>query len=140
MHHVAAGHAGAGGEIRRRGWVEDAHKDYRKVWMKSGSILRRSIECSNSATLFMEAVMGVHTVSSRELNQDIGRAKRTAHEGPVVITDRGRPSHVLLSWADYRRLSGGPRNLAEVLAAPGLSDIPFAPEKSGLKTREVDFS
>ena len=84
--------------------------------------------------------MGVHTVSSRELNQDVGRAKRAAEEGPVVITDRGKPSHVLLSWAEYRRLSGGPRNLAAVLAAPSLSDIPFEPEKSGLKAREVELN
>lgn len=84
--------------------------------------------------------MGVHTVSSRELNQDVGRAKRAAKDGPVVITDRGQPSYVLLSWSDYRRLSGGPRNLTQILAAPGLSDIPFEPEKSGLKAREVDFS
>ena len=84
--------------------------------------------------------MGVHIVSSRELNQDVGRAKLAAKDGPVVITDRGQPSYVLLSWSDYRRLSGGPRNLAQVLAAPGLSDIPFEPEKSGLKAREVDFN
>lgn len=84
--------------------------------------------------------MGVHTVSSRELNQDVGRAKRAAEDGPVVITDRGRPSHVLLSWAEYRRLSGGPRNLAAVLAVPALSDIPFEPEKSGLKAREAEFN
>ena len=84
--------------------------------------------------------MGVHTVSSRELNQDVGRAKRAAENGPVVITDRGRPSHVLLSWVEYRRLSGGPRNLAQALAAPGLSDIAFEPEKSGLKAREVNFN
>ena len=88
----------------------------------------------------MEGAMGVHTVSSRELNQDVGRAKRAAEDGPVVITDRGRPSHVLLSWTEYRRLSGGPRNLAHALAAPGLSDIPFEPEKSRLKAREVDFN
>jgi len=88
----------------------------------------------------MEGAMGVHTVSSRELNQDVGRAKRAAKDGPVVITDRGQPSYVLLSWSDYRRLSGGPRNLAQVLAAPGLSDITFEPEKSGLKVCEVDFS
>ena len=84
--------------------------------------------------------MGVHTVSSRELNQDVGRAKRAAKDGPVVITDRGQPSYVLLSWSDYRRLNGSPRNLAQVLAAPGLSEIPFEPEKSGLKAREVDLS
>ena len=84
--------------------------------------------------------MVIHTVSSRELNQDVGRAKRAAADGPVVITDRGQPSHVLLSWSDYRRLSGGPRNLAEILAVPGLSDIPFEPGTSGLKAREIDFS
>jgi prevent-host-death family protein len=84
--------------------------------------------------------MGVHTVSSRELNQDIGRAKRAAEDGPVVITDRGRPSHVLLSWDAYRRLVGGPHNLAEALAMPGLSDIPLTPEKSRVAARDVDFS
>ena len=84
--------------------------------------------------------MGVHTVSSRELNQDVSRAKRAAQDGPVVITDRGRPSHVLLSWTEYRRLTGGPRNLAQALAAPGLSDIAFEPKKSGLKTHDVDFN
>ena len=84
--------------------------------------------------------MGVHTVSSRELNQDIGRAKRTAQEGPVVITDRGRPSHVLLSWTEYRRLVGGPRNLVEALTSECLSDIDFSPEKSRLVSKDVDLS
>ncbi len=42
------------------------------------------------------------TISSREFNQDVGRAKRAARSGPVVITDRGRPAHVLLSFEEYR--------------------------------------
>ncbi|TPM47762.1 type II toxin-antitoxin system Phd/YefM family antitoxin [Mesorhizobium sp. B2-3-2] len=42
--------------------------------------------------------MMITTLSSRELNQDLGRAKRAAKEGPVIITDRGRPVHVLLSF------------------------------------------
>jgi prevent-host-death family protein len=42
-------------------------------------------------------------ISSRELNQDVGKAKRAAEQGPVVITDRGRPAYVLLSYADYLR-------------------------------------
>jgi prevent-host-death family protein len=103
-------------------------------------LLQRRANCSNEPTSTLEDVMSIYTVSSRELNQDVGRAKRAAEDGPVVITDRGRPSHVLLSWAEYRRLSGGPRNLAAVLAAPALSDIPFEPEKSGLKARKVDFN
>ena len=95
---------------------------------------------SNEPTCVVGDTMGLHTVSSRELNQDVSRAKRAAEDGPVVITDRGRPSHVLLSWAEYRRLSGGPRNLASILAAPALSDIAFEPEKSGLKASDVDFN
>ena len=70
--------------------------------------------------LYLEHAMVVHTVSGPELNQDVGRAKRAAEDGPVVITDRGRPSHVLLSWTEYQRMSGGPRNLAAVLAGPAL--------------------
>jgi prevent-host-death family protein len=41
--------------------------------------------------------MTVTTVSSREFNQDASGAKRSASKGPVVITDRGRPAHVLLT-------------------------------------------
>ncbi|PCJ47276.1 MAG: prevent-host-death protein, partial [Gammaproteobacteria bacterium] len=36
------------------------------------------------------------TLSSREFNQDTGRAKKEALDGPVYITDRGRPAFVLL--------------------------------------------
>ena len=45
------------------------------------------------------------TVTSRELNRDVARAKRAAKAGPVFITDRGRHAHVLLSIVDYRRLA-----------------------------------
>ena len=45
--------------------------------------------------------------------------------GPVFITDRGRPAHVLLSIGDYRRLAGGRRSLLDALSMPGLADIDF---------------
>jgi prevent-host-death family protein len=45
------------------------------------------------------------TISSREFNQDIGKAKRAAEEGPVVITDRGKPAYVLMRHDEYRRLA-----------------------------------
>ena len=35
------------------------------------------------------------TFTSRQFNQDTSRAKRTANEGPVFITDRGKITHVL---------------------------------------------
>jgi prevent-host-death family protein len=69
------------------------------------------------------------TLSSRELNQDIGRAKREAKQGPVFITVRGKPAHVLLSIEDYRRLTGKRRTLGEALAMPGVADIDFDPPR-----------
>jgi hypothetical protein len=38
-----------------------------------------------------------HTLSSHEINHDVGRSKRAALQGLVFITDRERPSHALLS-------------------------------------------
>jgi prevent-host-death family protein len=83
--------------------------------------------------------MTTTTLSSRELNQDIGRAKRAALEGPVFITDRGRPAHVLLSIEQYRRLTGGRRNLLDALSMPGMADIDFDPPKLDIKLRIPDF-
>ena len=63
------------------------------------------------------------TLSSREFNQETGRAKKSADQGPVFITDRGRPSYVLLSMADYRRLTGAGKSIADLLAMPEADDI-----------------
>ncbi len=41
--------------------------------------------------------MTITTVSSREFNQDTSRAKQASRSGPVFITDRGRPAHVLIT-------------------------------------------
>jgi prevent-host-death family protein len=68
------------------------------------------------------------TMSSREFNQDAGQAKRAAMDGPVFITDRGRPAHVLLSIEDYRKLAGTGGNAAELLACPSTADVDFEPE------------
>ena len=66
------------------------------------------------------------TMSSREFNQNVSLAKRVSSRGPVLITDRGVPSHVLLSIKDYRRLTtGGSKTLVEALSLPGLSEIDF---------------
>ncbi|MGT2455626.1 type II toxin-antitoxin system Phd/YefM family antitoxin [Cupriavidus basilensis] len=67
--------------------------------------------------------MPITTLSSRELNQDVTRAKKATKDGPVFITDRGRPSHVLLSIEEYQRLTGSQQKIADLLAMPGLEDI-----------------
>lgn len=66
-------------------------------------------------------------LTCREFNQDVDRAMREAADGPVLITDCGKPSHVLLSIEDYRRLTGRGRTLGEALAMPGVADIDFDP-------------
>lgn len=58
------------------------------------------------------------TISAREFNQDVSAAKRAAVDEPVVITDRGSPSFVLLSIAAYERLVGAPPSLLDALSMP----------------------
>ena len=85
--------------------------------------------------------MSITTVTSREFNQDSGRAKKAALTGPVFITDRGVPAHVLLSIADYRKLSGKGMNIVEALAMPeGTPDFDFDPPRLRDLARPADFS
>ena len=44
--------------------------------------------------------------SSRELDQNTGRVRIAAQQGPVVITNRGRLAYVLMTIEDYRKLPG----------------------------------
>jgi prevent-host-death family protein len=65
------------------------------------------------------------TFTSREFNQDTGRAKKAAKKGPVFITDRGRPELVLLSIDEYERLKGKRQSILDLLAMPGIEDVEF---------------
>ncbi|ESQ89130.1 hypothetical protein ABAC460_13755 [Asticcacaulis sp. AC460] len=58
------------------------------------------------------------TLTSREFNQDVGRAKKAARLEPVYITDRGKPTHVLLSFEAFRQLTGQTESLVDLLAMP----------------------
>jgi prevent-host-death family protein len=83
--------------------------------------------------------MTVTTLSSREFNQDTSRAKKAAANGPVFITDRGIPAHVLLSIEEYRRLTGGKRSIVDALSMPGLSDVEVEFPRSRELARPADF-
>ena len=85
--------------------------------------------------------MTMTTLTSREFNQDTGRAKKAARSGPVIVTDRGKPSYVLLSIEEYRRLTGATRNLVELLAMPAdAGDIDFEPPRlDGALVRAADL-
>jgi prevent-host-death family protein len=75
--------------------------------------------------------MSQSTISSREFNQDVSRAKRGADEGPVVITDRGEPAYVLLSYQRYRALLGPRASLRDSLMQSGGDEIEFDPPQLG---------
>ena len=73
--------------------------------------------------------MAITKLSSRDFNQDTSRAKRAAKRGPVFITDRGRPSHVLLTMEEYQRITGGQQSVADLLAMPAAAEIEFEPPR-----------
>ena len=73
--------------------------------------------------------MSTTKMSSRDFNQDTSRAKRAAKRGPVFITDRGRPSHVLLTVEEYQRITGGQKSVLDLLAIPAAAEIDFEPPR-----------
>jgi hypothetical protein len=84
--------------------------------------------------------MPITSMSSREFNQDRSRAKQATKNGPVYITDRGRPAHVLLTFEDYRRLAGAGKSLIDALAMPDADKVEFDPPKLQITLRPADFS
>ena len=84
--------------------------------------------------------MTITTVSSRAFQQNASEAQKAARTGPVIITNRGRPTQVLLSYEAYQRLAGARRSLVEALAMPGLSDIDLEVPAMRNMPRPAEFS
>ncbi len=75
-------------------------------------------------------------VASREFNQDVSSAKRAARLEPVFITDRGRPTHVLMSIDAFHQLTGQTESIIDLLAMPGLAEIDLAAARTALWSRQ----
>jgi prevent-host-death family protein len=71
----------------------------------------------------------ITTLSSREFNQDTGKAKKASETGPVFITDRGKPAHVLMTFSDYQRVLGKRKNMSDLLVMKCAGEIEFEPAK-----------
>lgn len=84
--------------------------------------------------------MTVTTLSSREFNQSASEAKKAANKGPVFITDRGRPAHVLMSMALYQSLTGSRQKIADLLAMPGTEDFDLELPRLRDLARPADLS
>ena len=85
--------------------------------------------------------MSVHTFSSRDFTRDVSAAKRAAVDGPVFITDRGRPAFALLKIEDYYRITGhGETTLLDVMDnIPSGGEIQFEPARLDIHIRDVEF-
>jgi prevent-host-death family protein len=72
----------------------------------------------------------------------VSASKRAALEGPVFITDRGRPAFALLRIEDYYRItSQGEPSLLELMdAIPGGSHVDFEPPRLQFQTPTLNLS
>ena len=86
--------------------------------------------------------MSITTLSSRELNQDVTRAKKAALLGPVFITDRGKPAFALLRIEDFHALSGEGRemSLLEMMhGLPGTEGIDYEAPRIAVDPRIPEY-
>jgi len=91
----------------------------------------------------MQAVkqtMAMTTFSSREFNQDTSKAKKAAKNGPVFITDRGKPAHVLLSIEEYQSMVAPAASIVDLLALPGTETIRFTAPRVRKLVKAADLS
>ncbi|MCU5774609.1 type II toxin-antitoxin system prevent-host-death family antitoxin [Erwiniaceae bacterium BAC15a-03b] len=83
--------------------------------------------------------MTTTTYTSRHFNQDVSSAKKAAETGPVYITVRGKPAHVLITYDEFIRLSGHRRTLTDALSMPEGQDIEFDTVRAVISDRDVDL-
>lgn len=79
------------------------------------------------------------TFTSRDFNRDPGSIKRAALSGPVFITDRNKPSLVVLAIKDYERLAGRGTSLFDVLMPDAHQDFDFDPPKAQILGRPAEL-
>ena len=80
----------------------------------------------------MREVAVTITMTSREFNQNTSAVKRVAMEqGEVIITDRGEPSLVVITFERWQKLQRLQPSLVDMLAMEEVEDIDFDPPKLG---------
>ncbi|MCW9698789.1 MULTISPECIES: type II toxin-antitoxin system Phd/YefM family antitoxin [unclassified Avibacterium] len=76
-------------------------------------------------------------MTSREFNQHLNQAQKAAQIAPVIVTNRGEPTYVLMSYADYQKMlqSHSPRNALEALTPQDEADIELDIPPRSIKQR-----
>jgi prevent-host-death family protein len=83
------------------------------------------------------------TISAREFNQHVSRAKRAANDGPVIITERGKPAYVLMRHDLFAKTAAKPKrsvNAFDALTDPNATDFDVEFPRMSIELRPVDLS
>ena len=80
-------------------------------------------------------------ISTREFAAEPLKVKRLAQDGPVVVTNRGRPELVILRYERWRALvpQEVPEDLAEALGDEAAAEVDFDPPRAELDPRPADL-
>ena len=55
-------------------------------------------------------------MTSREFNQNLAKAQKQAQHSPVIITKRGEPTYVLMTYEEYSRIQNESSSLYDFFA------------------------
>ena len=80
----------------------------------------------------------MNTISARDFNQQVSKARKAASREPIFITERGEPKHVLLSIEAYEVLTGSQRNIADLLSLEADIDLDLPQRHEMTHAAELD--
>jgi prevent-host-death family protein len=84
--------------------------------------------------------MRMSYMTSAAFNQNPSKAKREADERPVVITDHGKESYVLMRYSEFQARWRKSKNLLDALRDPNaVKDKEFQPDRVDFGDRDVTF-
>jgi prevent-host-death family protein len=83
--------------------------------------------------------MTLSYMTSASFNQNPSKARQAANENPLVITDHGKPTHVLVSYEEFEANWKKPKSIAEALYDPNGSDLDFDPPRLSFENRKIEF-
>lgn len=82
----------------------------------------------------------MQTYTTRNFTDNVAEALRASCAGPVIITACGEPAHVLLSFEQYKALTGEQKNIHQLLAMPCMDEIDVNFDRIDGDLRQPDFS
>jgi prevent-host-death family protein len=84
--------------------------------------------------------MSASTLTVTEVNQNFSRARNALEGGPVIITERGKPAFVLMTYDAFAARHGTRPSLLQRIDVPGTEEIDLEPPRlaTGFQAADVD--